>query len=208
MALMEQAQARATQQQPPAPEAPAAGPGPAAGDQGGDTGGTFKRPDISQFVPPEQADAVQRIAAAGMKLMYSPQMRQELMQEVHRQVPVPQKLAEGVVGLMLTLDKQSQGGIPAQALFPAAMELLGEAAEVLSAAGQQVTQQDYNDAARLMFVLIARKLGAKDNQIMGAAQKIAGGQPDVGAGGTGAPPEPDEGAPAEEAAPDEEQEPA
>jgi hypothetical protein len=170
MALMQQAQER---------NAPPAGAGaapPGAPDTPGESGGgSFKRPDISQFTPPAMQDIVQRIAAAGMKIMYSPDMRQELMKEVQRDVPVPQKLAEAVVGLMLTLDQKAQGGIPAQAIFPAAMELLGEAAEVLSAAGQQVTQQDYNDAARMMFVLIARKMGAKDDQIMGAAQQIAGG---------------------------------
>lgn len=171
MPLMQQAQER---------NAPPAGAGaatPGAPETPGEEGGgeAFKRPDISGFIPPEVADQVQRVTAAGMKLMYAPDMRQQLMQEVNRQVPIPQKLAEATTGMMLTLDQKSRGGIPAKAIFPAAMELLGEAAEVLSASGQKVSQQDYNDAARLMFVLIARKMGAKDEQIMGAAEKIAGG---------------------------------
>lgn len=145
----------------------------------------FQKPDISQFIPPEAKDAVDRVVAAGTKLMYSPDMRQELQAEIERDVPPAQKMAEAVTGLILTLDKQSKGGIPVQALFPAAMELMGEAAEVLAAAGQPVTQEDYNEAARQMFVLIGRKLGASDEQLMQGAEQIAGqagGEQELGEG--------------------------
>jgi hypothetical protein len=147
-------------------------------------GGSFQRPDIKQLVPPEQADAVQRIVAAGMKLMYSPAMREELQAEVTREGPAPQKMAQGVVGLLLTMDKQSKGGLPVAAIFPAAIELLGEAAEILTAANQPVTQEDYNEAVRMTIVLIAQALGAKDpQQVMDG---LAQGMPPEQAG---APPE-------------------
>lgn len=138
--------------------------------------GAFKRPDISKFVPQGMEDVVARVSAAGQRIMYSDQMRDELRAEVQRDAPVAQKMAESVVGLLLTIDKQTQGGIPEGALFPAGLDLLGEAAEVLTKAGQQVTQEDYNEAARMMFVLMAKKLGIKDDQIMGAAAQAAGAQ--------------------------------
>lgn len=136
----------------------------------------FKKPDIAGFIPPELRDAVDRIVAAGKKLMFAPETRQQLMQEVQRDVPPPQKMAEAISGLMLTLDQKSQGGLPVGAIFPAAMELLGDAAEVLTAAGQQVTQDDYNQAAQLMFVILGRKLGATDDQLMQTAQQAQAGQ--------------------------------
>lgn len=135
----------------------------------------FKRPDMAQFVPPDAKDAVDRVVAAGHRLMYSPDMRDDLQQAVDAQEPVPQKLANNVSGLLLTLDGQARGGIPMAAIFPAAMELLGEAAEVLAAAGQPVTQEDFNEAARALFVVLGRKLGATDEQMMGAAQQATGG---------------------------------
>lgn len=134
----------------------------------------FKRPDIAQFVPADLKDAVARVVAAGHKTIYSPAMREELRAEVARDVPVPQKMAEAIVGLLLTMDKQSQGGLPMGAIFPAAIELLGEAAEILTAAGQSVTQADFNEAAQLVFVLIGKKLGATDEQLMQTAQRAAG----------------------------------
>lgn len=137
--------------------------------------GAFSRPDIKQFVPEGMQDTVDRISAAGQKIMYSPDMRDELMAEVQSEEAIPLKMAKSVVGLMLTLDQQTQGGIPEQALFPAGLELLGEAAEVLTQAGQQVTQEEYNEAARAMFVLMGQKLGISDDDMMGAAEKAAGG---------------------------------
>lgn len=145
-------------------------------------GSDFKAPDLSKVVPPELRDAVDRIVAAGLKTMFSPDMREELMAEVNRDVSMPQKLAEGVVGLVLTLDKQTKGGLPVAAIFPAELELLVEAAGVAKAAGQNVSQQDYNDAAMMMAVLTAQKMGAKDEEIMGEAQKWAGGEMEPGEG--------------------------
>lgn len=135
----------------------------------------FKRPDTAQFVPKDKQDAYARVIAAGQKLMYSPAMRDDLQREIQRDVPVAQKMAEAVTGLMLTMDKQSKGGLPMEVIFPAGLELLSEAASVLIAAGQPVTQEDWNEAARQMFVIMARKFGAKDDDIMGSAEKALGG---------------------------------
>ena len=143
-------------------------------------GADFQTPDLSKLVPPELRDTVDRIVAAGQKIMYSPDMREELMNEVNRDVAMPQKLAEGVVGLVLTLDKQTKGGLPMAAIFPAELELLAEAAGVAKAAGQNVSQQDFNDAAMMMAVITAQKMGAKDEEIMGEAQKWVGGPAEGG----------------------------
>lgn len=140
-----------------------------------DKAGAFKAPDWRPFTPPEQVDAVERILAAGMKLMYSEGMRDELRQAVESEAPMPQKLAENTAGLLLTLDNQAQGGIPLPAMFPAGMALLGEAVEVVQAAGQEVGQEDFNDAALLLFAILGKKLGATDEQLMAVAQQAASG---------------------------------
>lgn len=139
------------------------------------TAAGFKKPDTAQFTPPELKDVVQRVAAAGVKLMYSPDMRDELAGEVQRDAPAAQKMAESVTGLLLTIDSQAKGGIPMGALFPAGLELLGEAGEVLTSAGQAVTQDQFNEAAQLLFVMVGKKLGASDEQLMQTAEQAAGG---------------------------------
>lgn len=176
--------AEATPVEPPQRDGALPGAGP---EDGTGTGGgaTYTKPDISQFVPPDDKDTVDRVVAAGMRLMYAPETRDELASQVQRDDPVPQKLAENAVGVLLMLDQQARGGIPAAAIVPATLELLGECAEVLSAAGEQVTQQDYNDAMRVAIVLIGRKLGADDGQIGEALQGRAI-EPQAGAAPGGA----------------------
>lgn len=130
----------------------------------------FKKPDISPFIPKGQEDAVARVVAAGTKLIYSPDMREEVLQAVQSEGDPARKLAENTAGLVLMLDQKSNGGIPAEAMFPAAMELLGETAEILSAAGQTVDQTAYNEAAMQIMIELGRRMGATDDQIMQAAQ--------------------------------------
>lgn len=136
--------------------------------------GGFTKPDVSQFVPPGMQDQVDRIVAAGMKMMYSPDMRDEVMAAVQSDEPTAKKLADNVTGLMLALDQKAQGGMPIEAIFPAAIGLMGEAAGVLQAAGQDVSQEDFNEGARMVFVMIGKQMGASDEDIMGAAQQHAG----------------------------------
>jgi len=138
------------------------------------TAGAFKRPNVKAMIPPEQRDVVDRVVAAGMRYLYSPEMREEVMAAMESQEPMPQKLGNNVTGLLLTLDNQTQGGIPQAALFPAGVELLGEAAEMLTAAGQTVTQEDFNTAGLVVFSTLAQKLGATDEQIMAAAEQQVG----------------------------------
>lgn len=148
----------------------------------------FKKPDISALTPENMRDPVERVVAAGMKLMYAPEMKQELMKAVQSQDPVPKKLAENVTGMMLMLDQKAKGSIPIQAIFPAAMELMGEAAEALSAAGQEVTQDDFNEGALMLFSMIGQKMGANQEQLMGAAERAIGEGGDGAAEGVPPPP--------------------
>jgi hypothetical protein len=160
--LLDRAQSAA---QPPqmAPPQETADPGEDQGD--------FERPNLKALIPKGQEDAVARIVAAGMKIMYSPEMRPEVMKALKAPGPLAQTMAMNVTGLILMLDKKSQGGLPVQAIFPAAMELLGEAAEAFEASGRPVAQNDYADAVRLMLVILAKKMGATDEQIMAEAGK-------------------------------------
>lgn len=168
---MEQSLVQARRQAMPPPDG---APTQAPPEQGGGSG--LNPPDWRQFTPPEMVDAVERVLAAGAKTMYSEGMRDEVRAAIAKKEPVAQKLASNTAGLLLTLDQQAKGGIPVAALFPAGMALLAEVAEVMQAAGIQVGQEDYNDAAMLLFAILGRKMGASEDQIMAQAQKFAGGE--------------------------------
>lgn len=144
-------------------------PAQAATPEAAPAAGQYKAPDWRALTPQESHDAVERVVAAGAKLMYSPDFRDDLKQAVATDMPVDQKLADNVVGLLLMLDQQAQGGIPIAALFPAGVALMDEAAQVLGAAGQQVTQEDFDGATMRLFTLMSQKMGASDDDIMKAA---------------------------------------
>lgn len=136
----------------------------------------FQKPDVAslpivQQLSEQDRDAFQRIVAAGMKMMYAPETRQQLMEGIRSKDPVPKKLAENITGLLLILFQKSQGVPPPSALFPAAIELMGEAAAILVKAGQTVTQENFHDASLLLFTMIGKKLGASDKQLMQGAEQ-------------------------------------
>ena len=141
-------------------------------------GQAFQKPNIAAVLAkltPQVRDAVDRTVAAGMKLMYAPEskaMRDKAMQSPD---PIPKKLAENVVGLLLLIDSKANGGVPVEALFPATLELMVEAANLLQAAGQTVSQQDFNNALLAAHALISKKLGASHDQMIGSAQETIGG---------------------------------
>lgn len=119
----------------------------------------FEKPDVAALIPEGQEDAVGRVVAAGLKIAYHPSMRQQLVESVQGEEPVPVKLGDNVAGLMLLMQKRAKGGgIPPAVMLPAAMELLGEAAEMLSAAGETVTREDFNDGAIRMIGQIAKAM--------------------------------------------------
>lgn len=154
----------------------------------------FKKPDISAFVPPDAKDAVDRIVAAGMKIMYSPDMKDEVQEAITGKGPVSQRMAANVTGLIALLDQKAAGKTPVGALFPAALELLGEAAEIMSAAKVDVSQEDYNEAAQLCFVMIGKKLGGTDEQITQSLSQMGGQGEPAAPAASAAPATPTQGA--------------
>jgi hypothetical protein len=154
----------------------------------------FKRPDISAFIPSGQEDAVARIVAAGMKMMYAPDMKDEVLKAVQADEPVGQKLGSNAAGIVLTLYKQSQQGLPPEAIFPAAAELMSECADMLIAAGQTVTQEDWKEGFFVLVAIVGKQLGGTDEQIMSAMQQAGGSDAEDGADGASEP----GGEPAEE----------
>lgn len=114
-------------------------------------------------------DVIDRLHAAGVKVMYSPgqdAQRQKAIQDAKASGKIANVIALNVTGLMLILDKQTKGGVPAKALFPAAMQLAGDAEEMLGNAGIEATPDDMKDVSRQLYVMLAKKFfGATDEQI-------------------------------------------
>lgn len=107
---------------------------------------------MRKLMDPKQADAYDRVTAAGMKMMYSPdnaEMIHGLIMD--EKVPVANKLGEGVANLLVMMDNQGNGSIPKEVLVPAGVTLLFEAADYLFEVGVEYTEDDLAKALELMI---------------------------------------------------------
>lgn len=139
-------------------------------------------------MPPELQEAYDRVVLAGMKVLFSKESHQLLMDEIQGQGPVPQRLGEGVAGLMLLLFKESNQTIPPQVIVPAGTELMMQVADFLKKTGlMPVSDQDVGAAMEIMIMKILQAFGVDpmqmqqmlnqyDNTKVDAAAQQMGGQ--------------------------------
>lgn len=112
-------------------------------------------------VPPQLRGAVERLVVAGMKLMFSPQMRQAVMAQLQGGA-TPEKVAQGIAGLISVLQGQAKGQVPQPALIPAAVILACQALDFLGKGGQmQVTKDTIGQTVQAVVAFLAQKMGVK-----------------------------------------------
>lgn len=135
---------------------------------------------------PQQAQQLQRIVIAGMKVMFSEQTRGLMQKTLAGPAPMAQKIGLGVAGLLGILMKESQNSIPRELLLPAGMLLIVHAAEFLDKSGAGVGDQDVSQAIQIMTTAILHVHGVDANKI--AAIGASGKMPAPMGQGGGAPP--------------------
>lgn len=102
---------------------------------------------------PEEQAAYERVVLAGMKVLYSQETHQNIVQMLGQGEPA-EAMATAVTIVMSQLDERSGGKIPEVVIFPAAAELLGQVAEIAEAA--KVAQVDDRVVARAMQILVVK----------------------------------------------------
>jgi hypothetical protein len=205
--MIEQQIAKAPQDEPAAQPANEPANQSATPAGGNPKGAPQYKSKAVEAVPQNLRATFERVVLAGMKIFYSPKMKQMIQQEIAKPGPVEKKLAEGVAGLMALIDSQAKKGLPREILIPAGIELLYEVAEFLSETGQiKVTPEQLQQAATYLAVIIAKRYGASDQQIQQMLQ-AQGGQAAAQPAEPAAPAEPadEEIPPADEEEEEEEQ---
>jgi len=97
-------------------------------------------------------DAYDRVLTAAMKMMYSAdnsQMMQQIIMD--EQIPVANKLGEGIANLLVMMDNQGNGTIPKEIIVPVGVALMFEAADYLFEVGIEFTENDLGDALELLI---------------------------------------------------------
>jgi hypothetical protein len=130
-------------------------------------------------LPPKYRVAVQRIVLAGMKVMFSPETHQLMLQAIRSDTDPAHAVGMGVTQLLTLLFKESKGSMPIPAIVPGGVLLCCEALDFMEKAGMvKVTPQIIDDTVQTVTAYLMQKLGYTPDQMARIAQGGAqGGAP-------------------------------
>lgn len=107
---------------------------------------------MRELMDDKMGNAYDRVLTAGMKMLYSKDSAQVISDLIEsEEVPMPNKLGEGVANLVVMMDNQGNGTIPKEVLIPVGVALMFEAADYLYEVGVEVTEDDLGKALELLI---------------------------------------------------------
>jgi hypothetical protein len=111
-------------------------------------------------------EAYDRVLTAGKKMLYAAE-NAEMVQGLilDEQVPLKNKLGEGVANLVVMLDNAGNGTIPKEVIVPVGIALMFEAADYLFECGIDVTEQDLSESMEILVYGVFDAYGAKPEQV-------------------------------------------
>jgi len=170
----------------PIQAAPAASQDPEAADtptpQGGDVGGQLSQDKIiaavqakvRETIPAQFRVAVQKIYLAGMKLMFSPETHELMLQQLKGNDFTAQAVARGIAALITLMYRQSKGTMPIPAVVPAAILLACEALDYLEQTGkEQVSSELISDVVQQVVAILLQKVGLTPDDVANGVNKNA-----------------------------------
>lgn len=118
-------------------------------------------PDVvlkNMNIPPQLMPTMVGIIKAGMNLILSPQTHHMYLEELKQAIPNSQKLANGILNLMILLSHESRGALPPQLFIPAAIYLLVRIAQYTNKNGlAKFSNQDIAEGIQIMIHMIMQK---------------------------------------------------
>jgi len=122
--------------------------------------------------------AVQKVVLSGMKLLYSPSTAKLLDDGLKADVPMPQKLAIEIAGIMKLVDERTPKGIPPEAIAPGAVMLLFDLAHFMRQSGAgNPTDEDIQAAIKILQKFLLEIFTKMGKGVQGAAQPQQPQQP-------------------------------
>lgn len=123
-------------------------------------------------MPPEMQRTFDRIVLAGQKILYSKETQPMVDQILNADIPMANKLGEGVANIVVMIDNKANGAIPKEVIIPAATVLLFDAADFLKRTGEKITAEDIGKAYELMFYGIYEAYGVQPKQLDSILEKM------------------------------------
>ena len=122
---------------------------------------------ILQKADPRLQPVIQKLVAAGEKIMYSPQTRDMTMKQLGDGKD-PEKIGAGVAKLIGMIYSESKKTAPMQALIPAAVLLMCDGLDFIEQAGAaQITPEFLSQCTMAMGSNVAQLFGATPDKLQG-----------------------------------------
>lgn len=132
--------------------------------------------EMAAAIPKNLQEAFTRVVKAGMKVMFSEQTHDMMMEQLSQDGELPQVLGEGIAGLMLILYKKSNETMPPEIIIPSGIYLLSEGADFMETImGEEMPPDIIADAVEVMTSILMEKFGIKKENFNMAMEKAAAG---------------------------------
>lgn len=132
---------------------------------------------LAAKIPPPLRPPFAKVIAAGLQILYSPQLRGQLVKKLQDGNPV-KDAADGGVRLTAELFKQSNGTLPKPLVVPAVMIFAFEYLDLAEKAGKlRVDTKVIAETARLASENVLRLAGLTDDKLRQVSRTAAGQKP-------------------------------
>lgn len=116
--------------------------------------------EMMSKVDAKMAQVVQRIVAAGMKVMFDSRTHELLVDAINKPGDLLENVGKGVADLMILLFQQSRGTMPQQAVGAASVILLCHALDYLGKTGKiQISNEIVAQATKAMMAYFLQRVG-------------------------------------------------
>lgn len=133
--------------------------------------------EMANTVPKNFQQAFTKVVTAGMKVMFSEQTHQFMIEELQKEGDLAQRIGEAIAGLMLLLYQKSNNTMPGEVIIPAGVYLLGQGADFLEkVTGEEITPDILAGAMQVMIETLSTKFGVDPQKLYQASEKAAAGE--------------------------------
>lgn len=125
-------------------------------------------------LPDNFKEAFERITTAAMRIMYSEEMADDVIDQIKTgDGSMGERIGDGVFAIMGILLKESNGTLPPQLFIPAGVFMIAEAADFVEKSGlEEVNDEDIGEAMEEFIGLTMKASGAKGSDLQNALQSV------------------------------------
>jgi hypothetical protein len=117
-------------------------------------------------LPPELQDAYDRVVAAGMKVLFSKETHQYMLDQIQAPGQAAEKLGQGIAKVVVFLFNESNGTLPQDVIVPAALLLLLKAADFINKSGKgEISDEEIGQAVEVLISSLFEGFGEDPAQL-------------------------------------------